>query len=594
MVAQQIAAMPRLQRRLAAVLFTDVVESVRLTQLDPDGHIGRWRAFVAAVVDDELPRARGRLVKHTGDGMLVEFESVIDAVLCALAMQSRVERGNAGLDRTQQIHLRIGIHVADVMADDIDLYGDGVNLAARLMSLGGPREVVISAAVRDQLADGLDVSVEDLGERQLKGVARPVRAFRAWPVDAAPVPAPGGVRRLCDRPSIAVLPFRNLARDPAHEFLGDLLADDVIGHLSRLTDLVVISRLSTAPFRDRLYEPRSVAEVLGVRYVLSGSVLAAGTQLQVIAELTEADVGRVIWSDRIRGAMTDIFELQEALAVDIARRVVPYLRQFELQRARAKSADSLTAYEWMLRAIDHLHGSSRQDLDTARRMLEAAVAADPAYAAPHAWLARWHVLRVGQGWSPDRSADAAEANRHAAAALARDANDPWSLAVHGLVCGYLNKDLATAIGDFDRALAINPSAASAWAWSTAAYAWLGRGDEAVARAHRAPELSPLDPHLYLFTSLASTAHAVAGSYEQAIELCRRSLRENRMYASTHRLLVISLALAGRLDEARLAAVDLLALEPGLTVGRFRERYPGSASAHCGAFCAALAQAGIPA
>ena len=183
---------------------------------------------------------------------------------------------------------------------------------------------------------------------------------------------------------------------------------------------------------------------------------------------------------------------------------------------------------------------------------------------------------------------------HAAAALARDANDPWSLAVHGLVCGYLNKDLATAIGDFDRALAINPSAASAWAWSTAAYAWLGRGDEAVARAHRAPELSPLDPHLYLFTSLASTAHAVAGSYEQAIELCRRSLRENRMYASTHRLLVISLALAGRLDEARLAAVDLLGLEPGLTVGRFRERYPGSSSAHCDAFCAALAQAGIPA
>jgi TolB-like protein/class 3 adenylate cyclase/Flp pilus assembly protein TadD len=586
--------MPRLQRRLTAVLFTDVIDSVRLTRLDPDGHIGRWRAFVAAVLRDDLPPARGRMVKHTGDGMLVEFESVVDAVECGLAMQARIELGNADLPADRQVHLRIGIHIADVLADDIDLYGDGVNLAARLMSLGGPREVVISAAVRDQLADGLGVTLEDLGERQLKGVARPVRAFRAWPLGALPNVHADRARRLGDRPSIAVLPFRNPSRDPAHEFLGDLLAEDVIGHLSRLTDLFVISRLSTTPFRDRLYEPRNVADVLGVRYVLSGSMLAAGTQLQVIAELTEADVGRVIWSDRIRGSMDDIFELQEALATEIARRVVPYLRQVELQRARLKSAEHLTAYEWMLRAIENLHGTSRAGLDAARRMLETAIAGDPTYAAPQAWLARWHVLRVGQGWSPDRGADVAEANRHAKAALALDPNDPWSLAVHGLVSGYLNKDLATAIEDFDRALAINPSAASAWAWSTAAYAWLGRGDEAVARAHRAEELSPLDPHRYVFTSLASTAHAVAGRYDDAIALARRSLRENRMYASTHRLLVISLALAGHLDEAKRAAADLLALEPGLTVCGFRERYPGSGSAHAELFCAALAQAGVPA
>ncbi len=432
-VIQEQATVERLTRRLRAVLFVDVVESVRLIQKDPDRTVARWRDFVAAVTRDDLPAARGRMVKHLGDGMLVEFESVLDAVECALAMQARIERGNVDVDADRQIHLRMGIHVADVLADDVDLYGDGVNLAARLMVLGGPQEIVISAAVRDQLTDGLGLTIEDLGERQLKGMERPVRAFRAWPLGPMPSRAAERLRHAGDRPSIAVLPLRNLSRDPAHDFLGDLLAEDVIGHLSRLTDLFVISRLSTTPFRDRLYEPRNVAEVLGVRYVLSGSLLAAGNQLQVIAELTEAEVGRVIWSERFRGSMADIFELQEALARDIAKRVVPYVRRLELQRARSKHPENLTAYERLLRAIDHLHRTSREDLDQARVLLEAAVASDPSYATAYAWLARWHVLRIGQGWSPDRARDIADANRHADAALARDDTDPWALAVHGLV-----------------------------------------------------------------------------------------------------------------------------------------------------------------
>jgi len=592
-VIQEQPTVERLTRRLRAVLFVDVVDSVRLIQDDAEGTVNRWREFVSIVIRDELPRARGRMVKHLGDGMLIEFESVIAAVECALAMQSRIERGNADMEPHRQIHLRMGIHVADVMADDIDIYGDGVNLAARLMVLGGPQEIVISAAVRDQLTDGLGVTIEDLGERQFKGVMRPVRAFRAWPAGPLPNRAANRKQHAGDRPSIAVLPFRNLSREPAHDFLGDLLAEDVIGHLSRLTDLFVISRLSTTPFRDRLVEPRNVAEVLGVRYVLSGSMLAAGTQLQVIAELTEAEAGRAIWSERFRGSMADIFELQEALARDIAKRVVPYVRQLELQRARSKRPENLTAYERLLRAIDHLHRTSREDLEQARGLLEAAVASDPSYATAYAWLARWHVLRIGQGWSPDRQQDVADANRYADAALERDDTDPWALAVHGLVSGYVNKDLERAIASFDRALVINPSAASAWAWSTAAYAWLGRGDEAVARSHRAIELSPLDPHMYVFTSLAGTAHAVAGQYDKAIELCRRSLRENRMYLATHRLLVIALALSGRTDDARAAVGELLALEPTLTVSGFRQRYPGTTSAHAELFCEALASAGVP-
>ena len=592
-MTQDEAVAERLTRRLRAVLFVDVVDSVRLIQDDAEGTVGRWRAFVAAVARDDLPRSKGRIVKHLGDGLLLEFESVVQAVECALGMQARVEDSNVGVPANRQVHLRMGIHLADVLVDDVDIYGVGVNLAARLMALGGPHEIVISAAVRDQLTDGLGVTIEDLGERQLKGVLHPVRAFRAWPPGPMPDRSASRRQHLGDRPSIAILPFRNLSRDPAHDFLGDLLAEDVIVHLSRLSDLFVISRLSTTPFRDRLVEPRNVAEVLGVRYVLSGSMLASGNRLQVIAELTEADAGRAIWSERFRGSMADIFELQEALATDIAKRVVPYVRQLELQRARSKHTENLTAYERTLRAIDHMHRTSREDLEQARALLEAAIPSDPMYAKPHAWLARWHVLRVGQGWSPDRARDTADANRHAEAALERDDTDPWAIAVHGLVSGYLNKDLAGALASFDRALAINPSAASAWCWSTVTLAWAGRADEAIARAGRAIELSPLDPHRYAFTSLAGTAHAVGGRYDEAIELCRRSLRENRMYSSTHRILAIALALAGRVDEARGAAADLLALEPAATVAGFRQRYPGSSSAHAELFCEALATAGIP-
>jgi TolB-like protein/class 3 adenylate cyclase/Tfp pilus assembly protein PilF len=580
-------------RRLRAVLFVDVVDSVRLIQQDQEGTIQHWRNFMAEVTRDDLPPRGGRLVKSLGDGMLVEFESAIDAVECALAMQARIERGEAALPAERRIRLRMGIHLADVIVDDIDVYGDGVNLAARLRDLGGPQEIVMSAAVRDQLVDGLDVTIEDLGERHLKGMQRPVRAFRAWaPTIGA---RPGGERsqRAGNRPSIAVLPFRNLSGENAHNFLGDLIAEDVIADLSRQTDLFVISRLSTTPFRDRLYEPRNVADVLGVRYVLSGSMQTSGTRLRIMAELTEAEAGHVIWSDRFEGSLADIFELQDRLSQEMTKRVVPYVRQLELQRSRAKRPDDLTAYERTIQAIDHMHRSSREDHEQARQMLESAIHLEPQYVAPRAWLAYWHVRRVGQGWSPDPKTDSVDATRYAETALELDNRDPWALSVYGLVAAYLFKDLETAIARYNRALAINPSAAPAWVWSTSAYAWLGRGEEAVRRAPKAIELSPFDPNMYLFTSHAGSAYVVAGQYDKAIEFLRRSLRENRLFTATHKLLTISLALSERMEEARTAASELLSLEPTLTVKSFRQRYPGSDAPYAARFCEALQTAGVP-
>jgi adenylate cyclase len=580
-------------RRLCAVLFVDVVDSVRLTHLDQQGTIDRWRALMSAVASVDLPKWGGRRVKLQGDGMLAEFESAVGAIECAIAIQARTARGEAALEPHRRIRLRMGVHVADVIVDEMDLYGDGVNLAARLRDLGGADEIVVSAAVRDQLTDGIGVTIEDLGERKLKGLDRPVRAFRIWPPGPTPAIVPDRRRRVGDRPAIAVLPFRNLTGNPRHEFLGDLIAEDVIGDLSRLTDLYVISRLSTAPFRDRLFEPRNVAEMLGVRYVISGSMLSDDTRLRISAELTEAEVGHVVWSDRFEGSLSNVFELQDRLSVEIATRAVPHLRQIEYRRARSKRPEDLTAYELTLRAIDFMHGRSREDLDRAQVLLLQAIATDAHYATPHVWLARSHILRVGQGWADDPQRETREALRYAEGALERDSNDAYAIAVWGFVSAYLQKDMDLALVRYDRALAINPSAVWAWAWSASARAWQGQGEKAVPLIQRAIDLSPFDPHMYNFAAIACGAHAVAGDYESAIAWGLRSLRENRLFSASHKLLTISLALAGRTDDARVAAVELMALEPGLTVEQFRTRHPGSGGPHIDRFCEGLSTAGVP-
>ena len=587
------AAKPDVQRRLRAVLFVDVVDSVRLIRSDEAGTVGRWRAFASEVQTQDLPRFGGRRVKLTGDGMLLEFESTVSAVECAIAMQQRLGASERGIDSGSRIRLRMGMHVSDVITDEFDIYGDGVNLAARLRDLGGPDEIVVSAAVRDQLTDGLGVAIEDLGERKLKGLDRDVRAYRVWPPGPAPVQPADRRRRAGDRPAIAVLPFRNHSGNPRNDFLGELIAEDVIADLSRLTELHVISRLSTSPFRDRLLDTRNVAELLNVRYVLSGSMQISETHLRLSAELTEADAGHVVWADRFEGSMANIFELQDRLSIEIAKRAVPHLRQIEFKRARAKRSEDLTAYELTLQAIEFLHGRSRDDLEKAKHLLGKAIASDPHYVTPHVWLARSHVLCVGQGWSSDVNADSAEAQRHADAALACDASNAYAIAVWGFVRAYLHKDFDIALSQYNRALTINPSAVWPYAWSASAHAWRGEGDKAIDLVHRAIDLSPFDPHMYNFASIAANAYAVAGNYDMAVEWAQRSLRENRLFIATHKLVTIALTLAGRKDEARAAAGELLERQPHFTVAEFRSRHPGGAAPHIDRFCDALAVAGVP-
>ncbi|MGH7065837.1 MAG: BTAD domain-containing putative transcriptional regulator [Stellaceae bacterium] len=407
------------------------------------------------------------------------------------------------------------------------------------------------------------------------------------------VPALGLLQEPRRGPSIAVLPLSNLTDDPAHHFVAEGLVEDLIEALSRVPNFFVISRLSTLAFKNQERHPREIGNVLGVRYVISGSLRVVEDRLRLTIELTDAQQGAALLLSKFDERFSDLFEVQDRLCELILGKVAPYLHAAEMNRIRVKRPDSLEAYELFLRAQENMHNSSRAVFETSEALFDAALSKDPHYAAALAWRAYWHVLRVGQGWSPDPAHDTRQADHFARAAVECNSMEPMALAVHGHVASYLYKDFDLAFRRFEAALRINANAVPARMWSATAHAWMGDGPQAIEEINRAMALSPYDPLMFAYNSYAAMAYLVAGQYERAIECALRSLQENRTYTSAHRQLVIALGLAGRESDARASARRLLDLEPGLTVAGFRRRYPGSASSHAELFCDALTRAGIP-
>ncbi|MBV9824661.1 MAG: hypothetical protein JO001_03120 [Alphaproteobacteria bacterium] len=395
------------------------------------------------------------------------------------------------------------------------------------------------------------------------------------------------------QPSIAVLPFRNLSGQETSDYAGDGLIEDLIEILARVPNLFVISRLSTLTFKAQNRLPQEIGSVLGVQYVLSGSMRVSGNRLRLTVELTDTLTGTALWSSRLDETAFDVLEVQYRLADAIVRRVAPYLHQAELQRSHSKRPDHLEAYDLFLRAQENMHNSSRDIFESSEGLFDKALALEPKYPAALAWRAYWHVLRVGQGWSNDTARDAAQAALFAQRAVECDALQPMALAVQGHIASYLHKNFDVAFRHFDTALRVNPNAAQAWLWSAAANAWIDNGKRAVEEVTRAISLSPFDPLMYAYSMIASIAYLVDDQCDRAVECALRSLSENSTYTSAHRILVISLMMSGHDLEARDAAVELLRLEPGLTVTGFLRRYPGSGSPHAARFGDALAKAGIP-
>jgi TolB-like protein len=420
-------------------------------------------------------------------------------------------------------------------------------------------------------------------------------ARRVAPADDAARPGgtAGSVGGREQQPSIAVLPFRNLSIGEGNNYAADGLVEDLIEGLSRVPNFFVISRLSTLAFRNQDRLPQEIGEVLGVRYVLSGSMRVLGDRLRLTVELTDTRRGAALWSSKLDERFFDLFEVQDRLAEAIVRRVAPYLHAEELKRVRVKHPGRLEAYDLLLRAQEMMHNSSRAVFETCESLFDTAIARDPGYATALAWRARWHLLRVAQGWSADPELDTRQADHFARRAIECDGTEPMAYAVHGHIAAYLHKDFELAFRRLDTALSINPNAAPAWMWSAAARSYVGEGARAVENINRALALSPYDPLMHAYAGIAALAYLTDCQYDRAVEHALRSLRENRSYAHAYKVLAVALVLAGRDAEALAPVNQLLKLEPDFTVAKFRAKSPGGVGMHHNLYCEALARAGVP-
>jgi adenylate cyclase len=575
------------------ILFADVVESVRLMEENENDVVRRWRKFVAYVERDILPSHGGRLVKSHGDGILLEFPVAPPAAKAAFAVQKAVADVNTGVAPSQHIHLRMGMHCGHLIADERDVYGAGVNLASRLTGLAGPGEIVVSADVRDQLTPVLDADIEDLGACYLKHVHDPVRAYRVGPPGPRPVIEPGAISMPQLRPTVAVIPFVERAAVPGHQVIGEVLADEIIAALSRSSELDVISRLSTTVFRGRDLSIGEVGRYLTANYVLSGAYRKVGRKLRLNVELASSEAGTILWSESLEGNAHSLMSGRDGVVGDIVAGVSSAVMSRELHRAQSQPLPTLESYTLLMGAIALMHRLSVRDFDRSREMLQALTERVPRQAIPWAWMTKWHVLRVQQGWSEDPDMDAQLALDCARRALEADPHCTLALVNSGFVHTNLLKRLDVAEEQYALALRINPNDAMAWLLKGTLHAFKGEGKRAMQNTERSLKLSPLDPHRYFYDSLAATAALSAGEYHRAIELANRSLRANRTHTSTFRALAISQWQLGLRDEARKTVGELLRLEPSLTVTRYRERHPSGGYETGKIWSSALLGAGVP-
>ncbi|HEX3523467.1 MAG TPA: adenylate/guanylate cyclase domain-containing protein, partial [Stellaceae bacterium] len=479
----------RVERRLAAILAADVAGYSRLIEADEEGTLGRLKALRAEVIDPKIAGHHGRIVKTTGDGLLVEFASVIDALRCAAEVQTAIAESNAPLPPDRRIEFRIGIHQGDIVVEDGDIFGEGVNIAARLEGLAEPGGLCVSARVQEDAAGRLDLTFEDLGEQALKNIARPIRAYRAVTAARSSLRRASSGPPLPDKPSIAVLPFANMSGDPEQEYFADGMVEEIITALSRIRWLFVIARNSTFTYKGQAVDVKQVGRELGVRYVLEGSVRKAGGRVRITAELIDAVTGTHLWADRFDGLLEDIFELQDQVAVSVAGVIEPTLQAAEIRRSAGRSTADLTAYDLYLRAYAMVWSSARQ-IPEALRLTQQAIDRDPRYGPAVALAAFCCVRLLRDGRSEDRLADGLKGADFAQRALEVAGDDADILANAALALAYLGEDIGAMMALVDRALALNPSFARGWHISGTLRLWAGQPDIAIEHIEAALRLSP--------------------------------------------------------------------------------------------------------
>ncbi len=505
-----------LERGVRAILVVDMVESVRLIEKDEVGVLERWLSLVGHVEARVLPELGGELVKSLGDGMLLDFPDARSATSAAFAIQLQSRCRNVGLPADRQMLLRMGIAVGAVLVDRRDIYGRGVNLAARLTTLAGPGEIVVSAEARDQLTPTLDAEVEDLGECYVKHIEQPVRAYRIGAPGPCPVvTAMAGAGALL--PSIAVIPFTARQQAADEGMLGEVLAEEVIRALSRSPNMDVISRLSTTAFRGRLFSLEDIDQHLRANYVLSGTYRTDGDGLEVSLELANVKSSRIVWADIYKDRVSGILGKDQELIGKVVANVANAILSHELQRARANPLPNVESYTLLMGGIALMHRMSLDDFKEAHELLQAVIERAPRHPTPQSWMANWYVLRVQQGWTEDSIKDRHLAMDCTTRALDADPNSSLALAINALVHTHMTKRLDIAGDRYALAVEANPNNSLAWLLKGTLHAFRDEGEQAVADTQRAVSLSPLDPHRYYYDTLAATGYLAARKYDLAIQ-----------------------------------------------------------------------------
>ena len=591
----------RVERRLAAVLAADVVGYSRLMGISEEGTLVRLKAIRKTVVDPAIAEHRGRIVKNTGDGALVEFASAVDAARCAAEIQRRMAEQNSGEPQTSRIDFRIGIHVGDIIIDDNDIFGDGVNIAARLEGIAEPGGVCISEDAQRQIRGKVELAFDDMGQQALKNIAEPMRAWRlqlnATPQVTAPTaPAKPGATEtapalaLPDKPSIAVLPFQNMSGDAEQEYFADGMAEDIITALSRFKSLFVIARNSSFTYKGKSVDIKQVGRELGVRYVLEGSVRKAGNRVRITGQLIDATTDRHLWADKFDGALEDVFGLQDQVTASVVGVIAPTLEQAEIERMRQKPTERLDSYDFFLRGMASLNKMS--SLSEAREFFKKAFELDPDYGAAYAMAAATLMMQQGLRGVPLTAEMQAEAIQLADVASKLAGDDAFVLAISGHVLTYLGHQYDRGAAMVEQAVALNPNLAVAWysrGWVTL---MCGEGERAVESFERMVRLSPLDRLRTSAWNGSAFGLYQLGRYDEGCAVALKSLQLARN-AHTLGAFAVNAMAAGRTSEASRMVAELLKLQPGFRTSHVREAFPVRDPGEREKMVAAFREAGLP-
>ncbi len=575
-----------------AVLYADVVDFVRLSETDEEGTVFRWVAFVNKIEARLEASGKGRLVKRMGDGLLAVFDDPYDAVQAAKDIQASLTKANEPLDAKSHIHLRIGLDAGEILhSADNDYYGQHVNTASRLATVARPGQTVVSARVRDTLSNAPDTDFEDLGRLHLKNVARPVQAYL--------LRSNGKALRVGPRiasadllPTVAVIPLTAQTGFEQGEIWSNLLTDDFVSALARSPDVNVISRLSTANFRSHLLTLEDMRNRLGADFILSGTFLQDRKKTQIDVTLVELRTGLALWSEQMDCETAHLLE-RNTIFSDFANRMLNAVLNREMERALSDPLPTLEGYAALFGAMALMHRLSRRDFDFAGEILDMLIERIPNAPAPLAWKARWHVLKVQQGWSEDLQAEARLALEYTGRALDIDPQNTAALVAEGFVRNNLLHDLDSALELYDTALDLTPNDATGRALRAALYTFRGEGKKAVQDAERALHLAPFDPNRFFFQSLAAGASLADGDNERALTLARNSFRLNRSHTSTLRVKAVAEWRLGLHKEAHQTMAMLMKKHPDFSISWWQRNSPASDFCIGKKFAQSLRELGVP-